>query len=84
VFPLEIVVRYFAAHRELAGVTEERLSIPEGTTVAQLVDRIIGLHPNLEGLRRDTVVSVNRGVGTSDIVLREGDDVALFPPIQGG
>ena len=81
---MEVRVRYFAAHKELAGVSEETVTAPDGTTVEGLVQLIIDLHPALEGLRRDTMVSVNRGVGSRDIVLKDGDDVALFPPIQGG
>jgi molybdopterin converting factor subunit 1 len=81
---VEVQVRYFAAHREVAGLSEETLEVPEGTTVDELVDRLVERHPDLEALRGDTVVSVNRGVGSKGTVLREGDDVALFPPIQGG
>ncbi len=81
---MEVRVRYFAVHKEQAGVSEETVTVPEGTTVDELVTKLIDLHPALEGLRNDTMVSVNRGVGSGNIVLEEGDDVALFPPIQGG
>ncbi|NIP33617.1 MAG: molybdopterin synthase sulfur carrier subunit [Thermoplasmata archaeon] len=81
---MEIRVRYFAVHKDETGVSEETVTVPEGTTVEELVTMLIDLHPALEGLRKDTMVSVNRGVGSGDIVLEEGDDVALFPPIQGG
>ncbi len=81
---MDVRVRFFGAHREIAGTPEETLEVPEGTTVAMLVDRVMALHPALEDVRRDTVVSVNRGMGTPDIVLEDGDDVALFPPISGG
>jgi len=81
---MRVRVRYFAAHKDLAGVPEETIDLPEGTTVQGLVEVLMGLHPRLEELRRDTMVSVNRGVGSRGIVLEEGDDVALFPPIQGG
>jgi molybdopterin converting factor subunit 1 len=81
---MEVTVRYFASHREAVGVTDEMVTIPEGTTVGELIDRLMTTHPELQGLRRDTVVSVNRGVGSEGTVLNEGDDVALFPPIAGG
>jgi len=81
---VEVQVRYFAAHKELAGVSEETVVVPEATTVAGLLDALISLHPGLIEIRKDTMVSVNRGVGSDDVVLEEGDDVALFPPIQGG
>ena len=84
VSPVDVRVRYFAAHKELAGVPEETVTVPDGTTVAGLLQVLVRLHPELEGILRDTMVSVNRGVGSADIVLDEGDDVALFPPIQGG
>ena len=81
---MELTVRYFATHKEVTGMAAEAFEVPEDTTVGELIEEVIGRHPGLEDLRRDTVVSVNRGVGTEDIVLREGDDVALFPPISGG
>lgn len=81
---MEVRVRYFAAHKELAGLAEERVTVPDGTTVGELLEVVMVSHPELEGLRRDTVVSVNRGVGSSGTVLEDGDDVALLPPIAGG
>lgn len=81
---MNVKVRYFAAHKEAAGVAEEEVALPEGSTVADLLDKLLGMHPDLEPLARDTVVSVNRGVGGPTVELTEGDDVALFPPIAGG
>ena len=79
-----VKVRYFAAHREAAGVAEEDVNLARGSTVADLLNALQALHPGLAPLARDTVVSVNRGVGGPSVVLSEGDDVALFPPIAGG
>lgn len=81
---MRVTVRYFAAHRDSAGVAEEQMEVPDGTTVGDLLDRLVAIHPRLGELLADTVVSVNRGVGAHDIVLADGDDVALFPPISGG
>jgi molybdopterin synthase sulfur carrier subunit len=81
---VKVIVRYFAAHREATGVADEVLDVPDGTTVAELMEELLRQHPDLVGLRRDTVISVNKGIGTDAIGLNEGDDVALFPPISGG
>ncbi len=81
---MEVTVRYFAAHKEAVGVAKEVLEIPTGTTVEELVKELMRRHPALEGLRRDTMVSVNKGMGADDTQLRDGDDVVLFPPISGG
>lgn len=81
---MKVKVRYFAAHKEMAGVAEEMVELWRGATVADLVDRLVAIHPRLDELRKDTIVSVNRGVGSDEIVLEDGDDVALLPPISGG
>jgi molybdopterin synthase catalytic subunit len=81
---LEVRVRYFAAHKELSGVSEETVHVPDGSTVNDLVEILLSMHPDLADIRRDTMVSVNRGVGSGGLALKDGDDVALFPPIQGG
>ena len=81
---MQVTVRYFAAHKEAVGVAKETVELPPGTTVKELVDELMLRHPGLEALCRDTVVSLNKGLGPEDIQLRDGDDVALFPPISGG
>ena len=81
---MQVTVRYFAAHKEAVGVAKETVELPPGTTVKELVDELMLRHPGLEALRRDTVVSLNKGLGPEDIQLRDGDDVVLFPPISGG
>ena len=77
-------VTYFIAHRDAAGVDEERIELPEGATVAALLEELVRRHPALAALARDTVVSVNKGVGSERTVLRDGDKVALIPPVSGG
>lgn len=81
---MKVTVRYFAAHREATGVADEVLDVPDGITIAELMEELMRQHPDLVDLRRDTVISVNKGIGTDAIRLKEGDDVALFPPISGG
>ena len=81
---MKVTVRYFAAHKEATGVSDEVLDVRDGITVAELMDELMHQHPGLVNLLRDTVISVNKGIGTGDIRLEEGDDLALFPPISGG
>jgi len=54
------------------------LEVPEGTTVGQLIERL----PIPRELAR--VVFVNGIRQEPDWVLREGDEVGIFPPIAGG
>ncbi len=81
---MKVTVRYFAAHKEATGISDEVLDVPDGITVSELMEELMHQHPGLVDLLRDTVISVNKGIGTGDIRLVEGDDLALFPPISGG
>jgi sulfur-carrier protein len=85
----EVLVRYWAAARAAAGVSEE--SVPGPLTLAQLLEELVARHRDRPRLK--DVVSVcsvlvgDRPVGTSDpatVVLRPGDTVELLPPFAGG
>jgi molybdopterin converting factor subunit 1 len=75
---------YFATFRDHAGGKEEQIELPDTATVSDLLGRVEQLHPALaEGLPT-AVVAVNREFAFSDESIKEGDDVAIFPPVSGG
>lgn len=69
----------FAGLRQLAGFKEARLTLPDGCSVGQFLD---GHLPRLAG--RTFYVAVNEEYAGRDTVLRDGDVVALLPPVSGG
>jgi len=81
---MRVTVRYFAVVRELFGREGEEQELPEGATVAHLLDRLIAQQPILERLRRSMLVMVNRRYARPDQPLSDGDEVALIPPVSGG
>jgi molybdopterin converting factor subunit 1 len=81
---MRVRVRYFAAVREALGLDEERLDVPEGTSVAGLHRALEERHPALVRHRpglRFAVAARFAPVGTP---LSDGADVALIPPVSGG
>jgi len=76
-------VIYFASIRELTGLAEEEVELPEGSTVMALMETVKGLHEPLRGAGR-VLVAVNGEFAEPGIALGEGDVVALFPPVSGG
>ena len=58
--------------------------LPEGTTVAGLVDAIGAKLPSLAAVLPRMVASVNRELGEKGRVLQDGDEVALMAPLIGG
>ncbi|WP_416236589.1 molybdopterin converting factor subunit 1 [Thermomicrobium sp. 4228-Ro] len=81
---MRVTVRYFAVVRELLGRDSEEQELSEGTTVGQLCEQLIAEQPVLDRLRRSLLVMVNRRYARPDQLLRDGDEVALIPPVSGG
>jgi MoaE-MoaD fusion protein len=81
---MQITLRYFAIMREHLGKDVEILDVPDGTTAGQVFDLATKDTPRLAGLQRSVMVMVNEDYADSDQPLKEGDDVALIPPVSGG
>jgi molybdopterin synthase sulfur carrier subunit len=83
-----IDVHYFASIRESLGLAQEQISIsPEVTTVTALMDALIARHGERwdSVLRRSKVLmAVNKTVARPDTAIKDGDEVAFFPPVTGG
>lgn len=83
-----VSVLYFARLREAFGLASERLVLPEGrATAVGLLDvlRTRG-EPWATELAdgRPYRIAVNQEMATGDTSLRDGDEVAIFPPVTGG
>ncbi len=81
---MNIQVIFFAALRQIVGLRETSLHLKEGATVQDLKDTIASATPALEGMMERVAVAVNHEYAQPDTVLREGDEVALLPPVAGG
>lgn len=83
---MRVRVLYFAASREAAGSPEESLELPPGATTAQLLAELRARHPALESVLRACVFAVNHEYVQIEqsVDLKEGDEVAIIPPLSGG
>jgi molybdopterin converting factor subunit 1 len=76
---MRVSVRLFAALREQAGARERELDLPEGATVGDVWPQLaLGDEP--AGL----LYALNREYVARSTLLRDGDEVALIPPVSGG
>lgn len=74
-----ITLRAFARYREKLGFELLEVPLPDPPTLAALLG-----DPRLAGLPGDALLAVNQAFAGRDAALRDGDEVALMPPVSGG
>lgn len=81
---MKVNIRLFAALREVLGRGEVTLNVSEGATVGELQGQLMREYPAVEALLPTLVWAVNEDYVSAEHRLREGDEIALIPPISGG
>jgi molybdopterin converting factor subunit 1 len=79
-----IKVLYFAALRDLFGCSDESMALAPGTTLAELAEILAQRAPALKGHLRSLAWGVNFEFAPLQTALKDGDEVALLPPVSGG
>jgi MoaE-MoaD fusion protein len=79
-----ITVLFFATLKDRAGRERLTLDLEPETTVAMLKSRLASEVPALAPALPTALVSVNREFAFAEDTVRDGDEVALFPPVSGG
>ncbi len=75
---------YFGVLRDLLEASGESLELAEGSTVGAVVNLLRERTSKQSELWRSLAVAVNREYAGGGTVLRDGDEVALLPPVSGG
>lgn len=87
---VRVKVLFFARAREAAGVSEADFAFPAGSTLADSEALLVAVFPVLApllGVRGGTVLALNGeypAEAPERIILREGDELAVIPPVSGG
>jgi MoaE-MoaD fusion protein len=81
---MKIGVLIFGVLKDLLGHAVETIDLPEGARVRDVLLYYARENPRLEEMASSLAISVNREYSGLDRALREGDEVALLPPVSGG
>jgi molybdopterin synthase sulfur carrier subunit len=93
---MEVTVKFFANFREVTG--KGKITITEVSNIRQLLNELVKefgqelsdlLYESSSGKLRDNVNILVNGraigfMGGIDAELKDGDTIAIFPPISGG
>ena len=77
---MKVRVLLFAGLREKAGTGERIVELPSGSRLADL-EKPLGLEKTTWS---SLAFAVNQTYVPASTVLKEGDEVALVPPVAGG
>lgn len=81
---MNITVQFYSYFKELAGTPQTREEASPGTSLGHFMERLLEKYPRLAPMRKSMLVAVGVDYQRGDYILNDGDEVALFPPVQGG
>ncbi len=79
-----ISVHFYSYFKELTGCTEARVEVQDNCTIEQLLEVAYLMFPKLIAMQKSMLIAVGLDYQTRSFQLSEGDEVSLFPPVQGG
>ncbi len=80
-----IHVHYYAAARELAGVSDEAVTLAhDAPTRADLLRWIVDTHPRFARVIERMAIAVNDELSPVSDRLCQGDQISVLPPVAGG
>jgi molybdopterin synthase sulfur carrier subunit len=82
---MSVRVLYFAGLREAFGCAGESIDLPsEVATVAALRDLLVGQGREKLASAKNLRCAVNQEMAGPQVAIKDGDEVAFFPPVTGG
>ena len=84
---MSVNILYFASLREAVGQSSEQLALPAGVgSVGQLRTYLVARGGVWQALAttKNLRIAVNQQMAAMDAPVKEGDEVAFFPPVTGG
>ena len=81
---MRVTVTFYSYFKELTGCATREEELPEGCTLGALMEKLRDQFPKLREMERSTLMAVGLEYQNADYLLKNGDQVSLFPPVQGG
>ena len=81
---MDLELLLFASLKDDVGSPTLKLSLPEGSTVSNLLQEIGESHPCLQAKLAHVRVAIGNEFADPETVISEGQEIALIPPVSGG
>jgi len=81
---MDITVHFYSYFKDLTGCAQVVETVAGGCTLDELQRRLAARFPKLAALQKSMLIAVGVEYQPRSYVLKKGDEVSLFPPVQGG
>jgi molybdopterin converting factor small subunit len=81
---MQVVVCFHSYFKNLTGCARTTEDLPPGSTLGELYKKLTLRFPKLAAMQNSTLMAVGLDYQLRSYVLKEADEVSLFPPVQGG
>jgi molybdopterin converting factor subunit 1 len=81
---MRVRLLFFATLKDIIGAREMQLELPADATVADVLTHLERSYPRVKDYRPIVLTALNEEYVNQDTRVREGDELAIFPPVSGG
>jgi molybdopterin converting factor small subunit len=81
---MRVSILFHSYFKDLTGCAETTETIPDGITLGDFYQRLMARFPKLSAMQKSTLMAVGVDYQDRSYVLKDGDEISLFPPVQGG
>ncbi len=81
---MKVKIALFSVYREAVGEKEIEIEIGDDAKIKDVVQLLVERYPSLRKLIEYAIFSINYEYADENSRIREGDTIAIFPPIGGG
>ncbi len=81
---ITIRLKLFSLAKDLAGFDEKLIELPSDSQSQAVLDYLAGQNPSFNRWKPSLRIAVNLTYVGNGHPLREGDEVAVIPPVSGG
>lgn len=81
---IKVYVQFYGQLRELGKNNEVLIEIDENSNCRDLLNKIEKDFPKFQRFRKYVICAVNNEFIDESYILKEGDKIAILPPVSGG
>jgi len=81
---IQVRVLFFGSARDAAGHNEVNLTLTTPINAAQAFSQVLSTYPELQRFGRSLLFAVNQEYAPLELMVNDGDELAVFPPVSGG